>query len=82
MPLFDDLNIVDLVATPDLGFGQPGDGKGLLAGAVPTAKTVMNGVMQLTPQLMALGFATGKAITPDHTGMSIRCSSFSPIPTI
>jgi hypothetical protein len=71
MPLFDDLHIVDLVTAPDLGLGQPGDGKGLLAGAVPTAETVMNGVMQITPQLMALGFATGKAITPDHKGMSL-----------
>ena len=73
MPLFEDLGIhvVDLVSSPDLGLGQPGDGKGLFAGAVPTAGTVMNGVMQITPQLMALGFATGKAIIPNHKGLSL-----------
>lgn len=69
LPLFENMHIIDLVAAPDLGLGQPGDGDGLLAGAVPTAETVLNGVMQITPQLMALGFATGRAILPDHKGM-------------
>jgi hypothetical protein len=67
--MFNDLQIVDLIMVPDLGLGQPGDGDGVLAGAVPTAETIINGIKQLTPQLMALGFATGKAILPDHTGM-------------
>ncbi|KAH6913835.1 hypothetical protein BKA70DRAFT_1259604 [Coprinopsis sp. MPI-PUGE-AT-0042] len=61
-----DMRVIDLVSAPDLGLGQPGDGKGLLAGAVPTAETVLNGVKQITPQLMALGYATGQMITPDH----------------
>jgi len=66
---FGQMDIVDLIETPDLGFGQAGDRPGLLAGSVPTAETVMRGVEQITPQLMALGYATGRAIYPDHTGM-------------
>ncbi|KAI0081903.1 hypothetical protein K474DRAFT_1586750 [Panus rudis PR-1116 ss-1] len=67
--LFSDLEIVSLITSPDLGIGQPGDGPGILSGAVPTAETVIKGVQQITPQLMALGYATGKAILPDHTGV-------------
>ncbi|KAF5348681.1 hypothetical protein D9758_006849 [Tetrapyrgos nigripes] len=67
--LFSEMNIIDLIYSPDFGLGQPGDGKGFLAGAVPTAETVLKGVEQVTPQLMALGYATGKAIIPDHTGI-------------
>ncbi|EDR11450.1 uncharacterized protein LACBIDRAFT_313632 [Laccaria bicolor S238N-H82] len=67
--LFNEMHIVDLLAAPDLGLGQPGNGSGLLAGAVPTAKTVLEGVKQITPQLMALGYATGRAILPDHNGV-------------
>lgn len=66
--MFMEMNIVDLVTSPDLGLGQPGDGGGLLAGAVPTAETVLRGIELITPQLMALGFATGKAVLPDHAG--------------
>jgi hypothetical protein len=71
--MFQDMQIVNLISTPDLGLGQPGDGKGILAGALPTAETVINGVQQITPQLMALGYATSRAVFPDHAGMSI-CS--------
>lgn len=67
--LFKDIRIISLVTSPDLGIGQPGDGEGLLSGAVPTAETVIDGVEKLTPQLMALGFATGKSIYPDHIGV-------------
>lgn len=67
--IFKDIHIISLVSSPDLGIGQPGDGEGLLSGAVPTAETVIDGVEKLTPQLLALGFATGKSIYPDHTGV-------------
>ncbi|KAI0254104.1 hypothetical protein BJV78DRAFT_1122180 [Lactifluus subvellereus] len=67
--MFKNLQIVSLFASPNLGLGQPGDGPGLLAGAVPTAETVINGVVQVTPELMALGYTTGKDIIPDHTGI-------------
>ena len=67
--LFGQMNIIDLIQTPDFGFGQPGDRPGLLAGSVPTAETVLLGIEQITPQLMALGYATGRGILPDHTGM-------------
>ncbi|KAG6805663.1 hypothetical protein H0H92_014527, partial [Tricholoma furcatifolium] len=60
------MNIVSLFTAPGLGIGQPGDGEGVLAGAVPTAETVINGFEQITPQLMALGYATGKSIMVDH----------------
>jgi hypothetical protein len=66
---FDDLNLIDLIITPGFGLGQPGNGKGVLAGAVPTAETVINGFVQITPQLMSLGYATGREIFPDHTGV-------------
>jgi len=67
--LFKEMHIIDLVNAPDLGLGQPGDGKGILAGALPTAETVIEGVQRITPELMALGYATGKAVTPDHSGI-------------
>ncbi|KAH7914126.1 hypothetical protein BJ138DRAFT_1080162 [Hygrophoropsis aurantiaca] len=67
--MFEGMHLVNLLTSPDMGLGQPGDGEGLLAGAVPTAETVLNGIQQITPQLMALGFATGKAVLPDHTGV-------------
>ncbi|CAK5265764.1 unnamed protein product [Mycena citricolor] len=66
---FREMHIVDLVSDPDLGLGQPGDGDGLLAGALPTPETVINGIEEITPQLMALGYATGKAMLPDHKGV-------------
>ena len=66
---FKNLHVINLFQAPDLGLGQPGDGPGLLAGAVPTAETVINGLTQITPQLMALGYATGRAVIPDHNGI-------------
>ena len=60
------LRVVNLFTAPDLGLGQPHDGPGLLAGALPTAETVINGLTQITPQLMALSYATGHALIPDH----------------
>ncbi len=75
--MLNEMHVIDLIKSPDLGLGQPGDGKGVFAGALPTAETVINGIEQITPQLMALGYATGRAITPDHTGelVSIGFSS-------
>lgn len=66
--MFNDMHVINLINSPDLGLGQPGDGNGILAGALPTAETVIEGMKQITPQLMALGYATGKAFTPDHSG--------------
>jgi len=63
------LHVVSLFTAPNLGLGQPGDGQGLLAGAIPTAETVINGVEQMTPQLMALSYATGLPAFPDHKGI-------------
>lgn len=68
LPLFNDLHVINFLMAPDFGLGQPGDGEGILAGALPTAETIINGVMQITPQLMEFGYATGKAILPDHKG--------------
>lgn len=67
--LFENLRIVSLI-TADFGLGQPGDGPGILSGALPTAETVLEGVQQITPQLMALGYATGKVILPTHVGVN------------
>jgi len=62
------LHIVDLVGT-DFGFGQPTTDQGILAGAVPTAETVLTGIKLITPQLMSLGYITGHALLPDHKGV-------------
>ncbi|KAF9566786.1 hypothetical protein CPC08DRAFT_627911 [Agrocybe pediades] len=67
--MFKEMQIVDLIRSPDFGLGQPGDGDGILAGALPTAETVIDGIKQITPELMALGFATSKAVLPDHSGI-------------
>lgn len=67
--IFNDMHVVDLMKSPDFGLGQPAGGDGLLAGALPTPETVIQGFKQITPQLMALGFATGKAFTPNHSGI-------------
>jgi hypothetical protein len=64
-----DLHIVSLFKAPDLGLGQPGNGSGLLAGAIPTAETVINGIEKITPELMTLSYATGTSIIPDHVGI-------------
>jgi hypothetical protein len=73
--MFKEMHAIDLVASPDLGLGQPGDGKGVLAGAVPTAETVLQGVQQITPELMALGYATGKVISTDHSGQPSKAGN-------
>lgn len=69
--LMNEIHVIDLIKSPDLGLGQPGDGPGVLAGAVPTPETVIKGIEQITPQLMALGYAAGRAIVPDHKGVHI-----------
>ena len=70
--LINDVHVVDLIHSPDFGLGQPGDAPGILAGAVPTPETIINGFEQITPQLMALGFAIGKTMLPDHKGVSMH----------
>ena len=62
-----EMHVLSLL-TSDFGIGEPGDGPGLLAGAVPTAKTIIQGAEQITPELMSLGYVTGKALLPDHSG--------------
>lgn len=71
------LHIVSLFTAPDLGLGQPGDGPGILAGALPSAETVIDGAVKITPQLMALGYATGKNIIPNHMGVYPRVDRMS-----
>lgn len=70
------VHLVDLLA-PDMGFGAPASSPGLLAGAVPSAETIIDGFQQITPQLLALGYATGKAITPDHKGVVVPTDRLS-----
>ncbi|KAF8441367.1 hypothetical protein L210DRAFT_3536979 [Boletus edulis BED1] len=66
-----DVHLIDLLTAPDMGIGAPVTAQGLFAGALPTAETVIEGIEQITPQLMALGYATGKAILPDHKGITV-----------
>ncbi|KZT26845.1 hypothetical protein NEOLEDRAFT_1177422 [Neolentinus lepideus HHB14362 ss-1] len=70
---FNDLHLVNLLTKGgmDMGIsstiGSPTEG--ILSGALPSAEAVIDGITQITPQLMNLGFATGKAVVPDHTGV-------------
>ncbi|KAH9961228.1 hypothetical protein BC827DRAFT_1383913 [Russula dissimulans] len=64
-----DSHVVSLFSAPNMGLGQPGDGPGLLAGALPTAETVVSGIEKITPQLMALSYATGHPAIPEHKGV-------------
>jgi hypothetical protein len=63
------LHIVNLFTAPDLGLGESGDGDGILAGALPSPEMVLKGFTQITPQLMALGYAAGKSLVPNHKGI-------------
>ncbi|KAI0661346.1 hypothetical protein C8Q70DRAFT_911975 [Cubamyces menziesii] len=67
--VLDGLDLVSLITTPDLGLGHAANGPGLLSGAIPSADAIVDGVEQITPQLMALGYATGKAILPSHANV-------------
>lgn len=69
IPVLRDIHIVTLVSSPDLGLGHPPSDPGPLAGAVPSAQVVNDGMMEITSQLLALGFATSKAVYPDHSGV-------------
>jgi hypothetical protein len=66
--IFHEMSIVDLMQPAGFGLGQPGSAKGILAGALPTPETVLNGFEQITPELMNLGYATAQTIYPDHKG--------------
>ena len=77
--VFKEMKIIDLVSSPDLGLGQPVGGQGILAGALPTAGAVLDGAKRITPELMALGFATGQGLAPDHSGMGFYASSPPPL---
>jgi hypothetical protein len=65
---FKQVQIVSLVKAPDLGFGQPPNGKGLLAGCIPTAQAISIGLSKATEQLIGLGFASTAAVWPNHAG--------------
>ena len=69
VPVLRSMKLVTLVTAPDLGFGQPPDSPGLLAGSVPSARAFSEGLQEMTGQLMALGFATSKVVFPNHTGV-------------
>ena len=69
VPVLRSMKLVTLVTTPDLGFGQPPDSPGLLAGSVPSVQAFAEGLQEVTGQLMALGFATSKVVFPNHSGV-------------
>ncbi|KAF8492305.1 hypothetical protein JB92DRAFT_3003417 [Gautieria morchelliformis] len=72
IPVLRDLHLVSLLASPDLGFGQPVGGdedSGILSGSVPSAATLVDGFEEITKQLMSLGFATSQAVAPSHAGI-------------
>jgi len=69
VPVLRSMKLVTLVTAPDLGFGQPPDSPGLLAGSVPSVQAFAEGLQEMTGQLMALGFATSKVVFPNHAGV-------------
>jgi hypothetical protein len=69
VPVLRSMKLVTLVTAPDLGFGQPPDSPGLLAGSVPSVQAFAEGLQEMTGQLMALGFASSKMVFPSHTGV-------------
>ena len=69
VPVLRSMKLVTLVTAPDLGFGQPPDSPGLLAGSVPSTQAFAEGLQEVTGQLMALGFATSKVVFPNHSGV-------------
>ncbi|KAG2358459.1 hypothetical protein BDR07DRAFT_1171010, partial [Suillus spraguei] len=71
------VHLVNLLTAPDMGFGAPASSPGLLAGAVPSAETIIDGLQQITPQLLALGYASSKAILPDHKGVIVPTDRLS-----
>ena len=71
------IHLVDLLAAPDMGFGAPASSPGLFAGAVPSPGAIIDGLQQITPQLLALGYATSNAITPDHQGVIVPTDRIS-----
>ncbi|KAG8783960.1 hypothetical protein FRC12_019157 [Ceratobasidium sp. 428] len=58
----------DLTA-PDLGFGQSADKNGPLAGSVPSAGSLVEGMEKVGQTLMSLGFASTTAVLPSHVGV-------------
>lgn len=57
------------LSAPDLGFGQPADKDGPLAGSVPSAGSLFDGMEKVSQTLMSLGFATTAAVLPSHVGV-------------
>ncbi|KAI0630164.1 hypothetical protein C8Q77DRAFT_1039831, partial [Trametes polyzona] len=64
-----DLDVMSLITAPDLGLGQPINSPGLFSGALPSTDAIVEGIEEMTPQLMALGYATGQSILPSHAGI-------------
>lgn len=50
--LFGSTQLINLISAPDFGLGQPVTGKGVLAGSVPSAGSIIRGLEQVTPQLV------------------------------
>ncbi|KAI6157676.1 hypothetical protein BKA82DRAFT_4060017 [Pisolithus tinctorius] len=72
-----DVHVLDLLAAPNMGFGASATAPGVFAGAVPTAGAVLEGIQEITPQLLALGYATGKAVMPNHKGVTVPTDRIS-----
>lgn len=71
-PDLSSVNAASLTAqltAPDLGFGQAADKDGLLAGSVPSAGSLVDGMEKIGQTLMSLGFATTATILPSHVGV-------------
>ena len=71
------IHAIDLLLAPDMGFGAPASAPGIFAGAVPTAKVILEGLQQITPELLALGYAMGKTVLPDHKGVTVPTDRIS-----
>lgn len=72
-----DIHVVDLLLAPNAVAGVAATAECLLAGGGPTAGIILEDFQQITPQLLALGYATGKAIMPDHKGVIVPTDRIS-----
>ncbi|KAH7108121.1 hypothetical protein BKA62DRAFT_7648 [Auriculariales sp. MPI-PUGE-AT-0066] len=70
-PVLRNMHIISLLRAPDFGLGHPigSPEAGILSGSVPTPAVIANGILQLSQQLVALGYASGATISADHTGV-------------
>jgi len=70
-PVLRNMRIISLLKAPDFGLGAPigSANAGILSGSIPSPAVIADGILQLSQQLVALGFATGATVHTNHSGI-------------